>query len=129
MNAADLLADREWDSLRLRLLVHPVQPESVRVVPAPRVLRRIWGEGIRAMTVRKTIFVDPPVLGGTMVGSRSLLVHELVHVRQWGELGVLGFLWRYLGGYLRGRWSGLSHREAYLGIELEVEARRLADMA
>ena len=129
MNAAELLADREWDSLRLRLLVYPVQPESVRVLPAPRVLRRIWGEGIRAMTLRHTIFVDPPVLGGTMVGSRSLLVHELVHVRQWFELGVLGFLWRYLAGYLRGRLSGMGHREAYLGIELEVEARRLADLA
>ncbi|HVR79911.1 MAG TPA: DUF4157 domain-containing protein [Acidimicrobiia bacterium] len=129
MNAAELLADREWDSLRLRLLVYPVQPESVRILPAPHVLRRVWGEGIRAMTLRQTIFVDPPVLGGKMVGSRSLLAHELVHVRQWFELGVLGFLWRYLGGYLRGRLSGLGHREAYLGIELEVEARRLADLA
>ena len=81
------------------------------------------------MTLRRSIFLDPSALGGTMVGSRSLLVHELVHVRQWVELGVLGFLWRYLGGYLRGRWSGLGHREAYLGIELEVEARRLADLA
>ena len=129
MNAAELLADREWDSLRLRLLVLPVQPELVRVLPAPRVLRGIWGDGIRAMTLRHTIFVDPPVLGGTMVGSRSLLVHELVHVRQWFELGVLGFVWKYLGGYLRGRLSGRGHREAYLGIELEVEARRLADLA
>jgi len=129
VNAAELLADRDWDSLRLRLLVYPVQPEAVRVVPAPRVLRRIWGEGIRAMTLRQTIFVDPPVIGGSMDGSRSLLVHELVHVRQWFELGVLGFLWSYLVGYLRGRWSGLGHREAYLGIELEVEARRLADLA
>jgi hypothetical protein len=55
-----------------------------------------------------------------------LLVHELVHVRQWADFGVFGFLRRYLADYLRGRFKGLGHREAYLAIGFEQEARRLA---
>ena len=57
---------------------------------------------------------------------RGLLAHELVHVRQWRELGPLRFLWRYLGAYVRGRLRGLGHREAYAAIPFEREARALA---
>jgi hypothetical protein len=51
-----------------------------------------------------------------------LLRHELVHVRQWRELGVVGFLVRYLGAYLRWRLRGYPHWGAYRRIPLEVEA-------
>ena len=54
--------------------------------------------------------------------SARLLRHELVHVRQWRRLGVLGFLRRYLGAYLRFRVRGYPHRAAYRRIPLEVEA-------
>ena len=54
---------------------------------------------------------------------RSLLAHELVHVRQWREVGTVRFLWRYLGAYARGRVRGLRHRDAYAAIPLEQEAR------
>jgi len=128
VNASELLVARGLDSFRLRLLIYPIQPESVQVRPVPRLMKRFWGKGIRAMTLRRTIFVDPAFLSEPQGRSGVLLVHELVHVRQWHDLGVLRFLWRYMGGYLRGRLSGLGHREAYLGIELEVEARRLADL-
>jgi len=37
----------------------------------------------------------------------------------------VGFLGRYGSDYLRGRRQGLSHREAYLNIALEEEARRV----
>jgi hypothetical protein len=57
------------------------------------------------------------------LGDERLLAHELVHVRQWRELGVPRFLWRYLSDYFRGRLRGLNHRDAYLAIPLEVEAR------
>jgi uncharacterized protein DUF4157 len=57
---------------------------------------------------------------------QALLAHELVHVRQWRELGAGRFLWRYLGAYLRGRATGLGHQRAYEAIPLEVEARELA---
>ena len=111
------------DSLRVRLLIHPIDPESVRVRAAPAVMRRLWGRDISAMTLGKTIFIDPSLMTAARHRPGVLLVHELVHVRQWGELGVMRFLWRYLTGYLRGRWKGLSHRAAYLAIPLEVEAR------
>lgn len=52
----------------------------------------------------------------------ELLAHELVHVRQWRELGVIRFLWNYLVPYFAGRLKGLSHWEAYEGIPLEIEA-------
>jgi hypothetical protein len=56
----------------------------------------------------------------------GLLAHELVHVRQWRELGAARFLWRYLGSYARGRLRGLPHRDAYAAIPFEREARVLA---
>lgn len=51
-----------------------------------------------------------------------LLRHERVHVRQWAELGVVRFLWRYVGSYLRWRLAGYGHWAAYRRIPLEVEA-------
>lgn len=111
------------DSIRVRLLIHPVEPESVRVRTAPRFMRRFWGRDIKAMTLGRTIFLDPALMTAAQNRPGLLLVHELVHVRQWGELGVARFLWRYLSAYLGGRWRGLGHRAAYLAIPLEVEAR------
>jgi hypothetical protein len=55
-----------------------------------------------------------------------LIAHELVHVRQWRELGTVRFLSRYLGAYARARRRGLNHRDAYEAIPLEAEARALA---
>ena len=55
-----------------------------------------------------------------------LMRHEEEHVRQWRELGVVGFLRRYLGAYLRWRWRGYGHRGAYLRIPLEAEAEWVA---
>ena len=52
----------------------------------------------------------------------TLLRHELVHVRQMSEHGVLPFLWKYAREYLRNRRRGMSHDEAYLAIPFEVEA-------
>jgi hypothetical protein len=59
-------------------------------------------------------------------GSAHLLRHELVHVRQWRRYGVAGFLWRYLGAYVRGRLLGYGHQGAYRRIPLEVEAEWVA---
>lgn len=56
------------------------------------------------------------------VGNEKLLRHELVHVRQWRELGVLGFLRRYLGAYLGWRLRAHPHRAAYRRVPLEIEA-------
>jgi hypothetical protein len=81
------------------------------------------------MTLGNTIWLHPTLLAAAQDRAGTLLVHELVHVRQWHDLGVPRFLWRYLSSYLRGRFNGLGHRGAYLGIELEVEARETALLA
>ena len=126
MNAGQLLQAGGVDSMQVRLLVHPIDPDSVRIRPAPRLVQKIWGRGIRAMTLRNTILLDPLLLTAAQDRAGILLVHELAHVRQWHDLGVARFLWRYLTAYLRGRRDGLGHRGAYLGIPLEVEARETA---
>ena len=89
--------------------------ERVRVVRVP------WlTTGVAAVTLGRWILVSRD-----HAGDRGLLAHELVHVRQWAELGVPRFLWRYVGAYLAGRRRGLRHDAAYRAIPFEEEARRL----
>src|ERR1700760_1577348 len=54
----------------------------------------------------------------------AVLRHELVHVRQAGELGLTCFLWRYLAEYVRNRRDGMGHDQAYRAISFEVAAFR-----
>jgi len=54
--------------------------------------------------------------------SSYLLAHELVHVRQYRELGIVGFLARYVGRYLLLRLDGWGHDAAYRRLPQEVEA-------
>lgn len=54
----------------------------------------------------------------------ALIAHELVHVEQWRDSGVVRFLAAYLTSYLGGRRRGEAHRAAYLAIPAEEEARR-----
>jgi len=56
------------------------------------------------------------------VDDDRLLRHELVHVRQWRTLGIVGFLVRYGGAYVRWRVRGYGHWAAYRRIPLEIEA-------
>jgi hypothetical protein len=127
VNAGQMLRAGGMDAVRVRLLVDPIDPEQVVVRSAPRMMMRFWGKGISAMTLPNRIYVDPVVMTGR-TGPGLLLVHELMHVRQWNELGVARFLWRYLSAYLTGRMKGLGHRAAYLAIPMEVEARAAARM-
>ena len=55
-------------------------------------------------------------------GDELLARHEAVHVRQWRQLGVIGFLMRYLGAYAGLRMRGFPHVAAYRRIPLEIEA-------
>ena len=81
------------------------------------VISRHAAPGASATTLGRFIFIRERSLG-----SDRLLRHELVHVRQWRELGVPGFLRRYLTAYLRWRVRGYPHWSAYRRIPLEVEA-------
>ncbi|MEL7208416.1 MAG: hypothetical protein AAGK32_09330 [Actinomycetota bacterium] len=115
--------------------------------PAPRV-RRLTAAEIDSYDVlpqelaRRVRLVRVPVLFGPYAGVAlgrtvllrrnvaadgwsPLLAHELVHVRQWAELGVVGFLYRYLRDFGRGLVATRSWNRAYLDIGSEREAREL----
>lgn len=96
----------------------------VEILPAPRWMRRLWIGEVKAMTLPGRIHLapDPP----TGKAFARLLVHELVHIGQWRRFGRVGFLVRYLGGYLASRLRGASHAESYRSIPLEREAVTVA---
>jgi hypothetical protein len=81
------------------------------------VISRFAAPGANATTLGRFVF-----LRERAVGSSRLLRHELVHVRQWRELGVPRFSVRYLGAYLRWRIRRYPHWAAYRRIPLEIEA-------
>jgi hypothetical protein len=59
-------------------------------------------------------------------GNRKLVAHELVHVAQYADRGRVRFLIRYLADYARNLLRLRSHRQAYLAIPAEVDARAAA---
>lgn len=123
-----LPAARFTGSLRPEYLakIQPIDPEGVSVETAPPLLRRVWGAKTGAMTLGSRIFVSPSILEEGGPALTSLLLHELVHARQWNEKGAIRFLLSYARQYLVARLAGASHRDAYLAIDLEVEARSIA---
>ncbi len=95
--------------------------DGVPIRPAPGWMTRLWRGPVVAMTLPWAIYVDREHLASGDVG--PLILHELVHVRQWKRLGTWRFLRIYLVDYLRNRRAGMDHQHAYLGIRLEKEAR------
>ncbi|MET0728569.1 MAG: DUF4157 domain-containing protein [Acidimicrobiales bacterium] len=81
------------------------------------VISRLVAPGAAATTLGRFVFIRP-----RSAESPRLIAHELVHVRQWRTLGVVGFLVRYLSAYLRWRLRRYSHWAAYRRIPLEIEA-------
>jgi hypothetical protein len=81
------------------------------------VISRCAAPGAAATTLGRFIFVREQA-----AGSPRLIRHELVHVRQWHRLGIVGFLARYLGTYVRWRVRRYPHKAAYRRIPLEIEA-------
>lgn len=58
--------------------------------------------------------------------SARLIVHELMHIEQWQRLGALRHVTQYMGDYVRNRFRGQRHWDAYRAVRLEVEAREAA---
>lgn len=81
------------------------------------VVSRFAAPGAAATTLGRFVF-----LRRSARRSERLMRHELVHVRQWRHLGVLSFLGRYFGAYLRWRLRRYPHWAAYRRIPLEIEA-------
>lgn len=80
--------------------------------------------GSSGMTIGRFVFLRND---GLFDGSRKIIAHELVHVRQVSELGLLRFLARYLMGYARALVKLRRHRAAYCAIPFEVQAYAEAD--
>ncbi len=120
------LAQAGIDSRTVPVVTGLVSLDGVVVLAAPRLMQLVWIGPVRAMTVRRRIYIAPAVLAGDPAVLGRLIVHELIHVRQWLESGALRFLLRYVGDYLRGRISGRSHQDAYSAIRYEAEARAIA---
>lgn len=89
-------------------------------------MRLLWRAGVRGVTLRRLVLADPQLLEGDPLRLARFVIHELVHVRQFAELGYFRFMFRYIGEYLTGRLSGQDHQTAYLAISAEEEARELA---
>ena len=65
---------------------------------------------------------DLVIVRARHAGSQHLIAHELEHVRQYHELGLAGFLVRYLAAYAVLRLRGFNHMAAYRRIPAEVSA-------
>lgn len=126
MTAGDLLRRAGIDPDLVGALAGGVNPDAIRVRRGFAPVRLLWGPGIDAVAWGRLILVAPKALTGDASPLGRLIVHELVHVAQWRRLGLAGFARRYLSQYWRGRRRGLGHRDAYLAIDLEVEARTVA---
>ncbi len=127
MNAARIIIQAGYDVERLRRSLAPVDIDSVNVWPASRWLRSLWRPGVKGVTQGRWVFVDP-VLFDDRERLARLVIHELVHVRQFAIHGYVRFMLSYILGYLRGRRSGLAPRDAYLAIPAEQEARELTNL-
>ncbi len=93
------------------------------------------GDLLASVRILRVPFLSPGTsgmaLGGLVMltddsdrsGRSPLMAHELVHVKQFAERGRTSFLLDYLRHYFRGLMKFRNHREAYLAIPAEVEAR------
>jgi hypothetical protein len=87
-------------------------------------LRLLLFRDVVAFTFGRRIWLSATVSEQKLA---PLLRHELVHVRQFTELGMPRFLWRYLAEYVRLRRNGLSSSAAYAAISFEREALAAED--
>lgn len=91
----------------------PSKPSSINIVnKIPSFIKNFFldNQGIAAITFGNTIFYFDEI-------TEQILMHELVHVRQYKELGFFGFLKKYLKEY---------KEKGYSSISLEIEAYSIA---
>lgn len=74
---------------------------------------------ISGITLGSTVYLRSP----HDLSRWRLLVHEFVHVAQFYLEGPPGFLARYASEYVQSRIRGQTDRDAYLGLQAELEAR------
>lgn len=127
MNAGRVLREAGYDTDALRVRIAPIDPNRVNLLPASRFFRRFWRAGINGVTHGPFVFIAPEVLNGDRDRLARLVIHELVHVRQYKAAGYFRFVMSYLKEYWTGRIGGKTPRQAYLDISHEREARELTE--
>ena len=86
----------------------------------------LWVGGPVAPGAAATTLGSVVLVRRRFAGDARLIAHELEHVRQWRRFGLVGFSWRYLLPYLRGRLHGYPHWGAYRRVPFEIEAEWIA---
>ncbi|MBK9316200.1 MAG: hypothetical protein IPM55_18455 [Acidobacteria bacterium] len=75
-------------------------------------------------TDRYSIYIDPATIPVDPLDQFALLAHEIEHTRQYLQYGTWRFRCLYVLSYLKNRYRGLKHRQAYQNIDFEIEACR-----
>lgn len=104
----------------IELDAYDVLPRDLASKVRVRQVRGIPG-GYAGMTIGTTILLARPIDDD---GTSALLAHELVHVRQWAEQGVVGFTSRYVASFGRNLSRHRRWGPAYRDIDAEQEARQ-----
>lgn len=90
---------------------------------------------VDGITFGRHVFIDPKLAKydkkNRLCISKNLLSHEVAHVIQYNQLGLIGFLFKYIKDYfviLKGKkkWNAPARMESYWAIPHEIEARDAA---
>ena len=93
------------------------------VLDRTRIKTLLWMPGtFQGITLGRHVFLTTPELDD---GSSRLIAHELVHVQQYADGGVLRFFLRYLVDFSRCLRLQRKWMPAYRDIPVEAEARAL----
>ncbi|HJQ77305.1 MAG TPA: hypothetical protein VJ948_08585 [Acidimicrobiia bacterium] len=128
MNAGRLLREIGYDIDALMVHIAPIDPDRVNLWPASSLARRFWRTGIKGVTQWRWVLIDPEILNGDRDRLARLVIHELVHLRQFRTQGFFRFMTSYLAQYWGGRMRGLTARQAYMDIRAEREARETTEL-
>lgn len=77
---------------------------------------------VLAITLGRRIYLSRELMEKGRERVESTLRHELEHVRQVQQHGLIRFLYIYLRDYVRLRRQGLDSSAAYAAIPFEIEA-------
>lgn len=107
--------------------ITPDEAEVYRTVIAADLARKVWLVQLPAipgpysgLTIAKVVIIDRQLPPGT---PSALLAHELVHVRQFHDRGILRFTLEYNKSFVAGLLTKRRWSKAYRAIPAEVEAR------
>lgn len=108
---------------RLNPLRQLIDESSARVrIGYPIWLRPFLQRGVVGITLGRRVYLSSRLLERGDAELQKIVRHELAHVRQVRELGLVRFVYLYVREYLRHRRSGLGSSAAYAMISFEREA-------